>query len=380
MFSVIVAIAVAASAPTAPTPPTPVAPSTTAQPPPGGPTTLPDRTSANPIQPSPDATPVERGDTGDAVYAAQVLLARAGFSSGVIDGHFGDLAISATKGFQESAGLEATGRVDAETWAALQTNGNIPALVTVSVEPNIPLAEGKLPRKPAAQAKLQALSYETLEEAVAEKYHTTPAALARLNPGVEVKEGATLRVPNVQAAWVHTPTAVAVPGNAVGVPGKTAAATAAAQNWLTTLESLSVGPQQPIVAKLIVDKSDKFVRALDQSGRIIAQFPATIGSRKNPSPIGALTLRGVARNPVYNYDPEVIDKPGTKKFKLPPGPNNLVGVVWLDLSKENFGIHGTAEPSRIGRAASNGCIRLTNWDAAKLAQMVKPGTPVLFQS
>lgn len=373
MFSVIVAIAVAASAPTVPTPPNPVPPSTTAQPPPAGPTTLPtDQTSASPIQPGNDATPVERGDSGDTVYAAQVLLSRAGFSSGVIDGHFGDLAISATKGFQESAGLESTGRVDAQTWAALQTNGNIPALVTVSVEPNIPLADGKLPRKPAAQAKLQALSYETLEEAVAEKYHTTPAALARLNPGVEIKEGATLRVPNVQAAWVHTPTAVAVPGN-------TAAVTAADQTWLTTLESLSVEPQQPTVAKLIVDKSDRFVRALDQSGRIIAQFPATIGSRKNPSPTGAHTLRGVSRNPIYNYDPEVIDKPGTKKFKLPPGPNNLVGVVWLDLSKENFGIHGTAEPSQIGSAASNGCIRLTNWDAAKLAQMVKPGTPVLFQ-
>lgn len=103
-------------------------------------------------------------------------------------------------------------------------------------------------------------------------------------------------------------------------------------------------------------------------------------SRNTPSPTGELTVRGISHNPTYSYDPDVLDKPGTKKFQLPPGPNNIVGVVWVDLSKENYGIHGTSEPSRIGRSASHGCIRLTNWDAAKLAQMVKRGMPVVFES
>lgn len=369
MFNLIVTVALSAATDRPPTSPPAATPTPQTAPVPSPPAVP----APVPAQPGGDAGPVTRGDKGDATFAAQVLLDRAGFSSGVIDGHFGDLAVSATKAFQESAGLEPTGIVDEQTWAALRTNGNPPAFVTVSVDMNVEVADGRLPSKPQQQAKLKALSYETLVEAVAEKYHTTPAALAKLNPGVEVSAGATLRVPNVQID--STQEAVA----SVSVSGKTARATTSAQKWSTTLESLSVATQQVTVAKLVVVKSGKYLRALDPSGQILAQFPATIGSTKNPSPTGDLTLRTIAYNPTYNYDPEVLDKPGSKKFKLPPGPNNVVGVVWLDLSKENYGIHGTAEPSQIGRAASHGCIRLTNWDAAKLAQMVKPGITVSFE-
>ena len=135
---------------------------------------------------------------------------------------------------------------------------------------------------------------------------------------------------------------------------------------------------QTAAAKIVVDKTTKTVRAFDQSGRLIAQFPATIGSGETPSPVGAFKIDAIAHNPTYNYDSDVLQEPGNKKFKLPPGPNSPVGIVWIDLSKDNVGIHGTAEPAHIGRTESHGCIRLTNWDAARLAQMVAKDVPVVF--
>ncbi|MBW8708923.1 MAG: L,D-transpeptidase, partial [Alphaproteobacteria bacterium] len=123
------------------------------------------------------------------------------------------------------------------------------------------------------------------------------------------------------------------------------------------------------------------VRVLDGAGKLVALFPATIGSRHDPLPIGTWKIRGVAKLPSFHYNPDLFWDAGGKddKAKLPPGPNSPVGVVWIDLSKEHYGIHGTAEPQMISRTSSHGCIRLTNWDAAKLAQMVRPGTPATLQ-
>jgi lipoprotein-anchoring transpeptidase ErfK/SrfK len=154
------------------------------------------------------------------------------------------------------------------------------------------------------------------------------------------------------------------------------------QKWANTLRLLGVGTEQPKAAKIEVDKSDQVLRVLDGQGKLVAQFTATMGSSQFPLPLGTWKILGVGYNPPWQYDPALLanaDK-DDPKLEIPPGPNNPIGVVWIDLSKEHYGIHGTDEPHRIGRAESNGCIRLTNWDAARLAQMVGSGVEAVFKA
>ena len=134
-------------------------------------------------------------------------------------------------------------------------------------------------------------------------------------------------------------------------------------------------------ASVVLDKSESSVEALDASGKVIASYPATMGSVHDPLPIGAWKINGVSSSPSFFYDPALFWNADQShaKAKIAPGPNNPVGVVWMDLSKKNYGIHGTPEPSRIGKTSSHGCIRLTNWDAAELARLVSAGTPAVLQ-
>ncbi len=121
--------------------------------------------------------------------------------------------------------------------------------------------------------------------------------------------------------------------------------------------------------------------AVDAAGRVLASYPATMGSQHDPLPLGAWTIKGVSREPTFNYNPDLFwdAEAGHAKAKIPPGPNNPVGMAWIDLSKEHYGIHGSPEPSRVGKTESHGCIRLTNWDVAELAALVAPGTPAILQ-
>ena len=289
-------------------------------------------------------------------FALQVTLDRAGFSPGVIDGTMGRLTREALKGFQEAKGLQVTGDINPETKAAL---GELSAATeTVEIIDPGPL-QARIPKDVAEQAKLDGLGYTSLEEALAERYHTTPAVLRALNPHGEFAVGRQITVP-----------AVASVGDG-----------AATNDWEMTLDKLGVEKSQPAAAKVVVDKSDLNVRVLDPAGKLVALFPATIGSRHDPLPIGTWKIRGVAKLPSFHYNPDLFWDAGAKddKAKLPAGPNSPVGVAWIDLSKEHYGIHGTPEPEMISRTSSHGCIRLTNWDVAKLAQMVRPGTPAILQ-
>lgn len=135
----------------------------------------------------------------------------------------------------------------------------------------------------------------------------------------------------------------------------------------------------PEVARIEVNKRERALSAYDAAGKLIAYYPATIGSSDNPTPSGDLRVNGVARNPDYTYDPAKLSYgPGGKKVVVPAGPNNPVGAVWIDLSRESYGIHGTPDPAKVGKTASHGCVRLTNWDAQQLAAAVKPGVEVKF--
>jgi lipoprotein-anchoring transpeptidase ErfK/SrfK len=296
----------------------------------------------------------------------QLALDRLGFSPGVLDGKEGQSLKIALMGFQSANDLPETGVLDAATKAALGRSPTVPAtrLVTIPTDFAGQKFYPALPKDAADKAELPALGYQNLMEALAERFHTTPATLVALNaPNAPIGAGQTIVVPNI---------ADAPPASVIDDK----------RGWAPTLTSLGIAADQPAIARIEVDKSAGWLRGYGEDDKLIVQYPVTMGSAQDPLPLGNWTVKGVARNPDYNFDPKLPRNVSNSEDKqiFKPGPNSPVGVVWIDLSKEHYGIHGTPDPATIGRAESNGCVRLTNWDAARLAQMVKPGTKVLFKA
>jgi lipoprotein-anchoring transpeptidase ErfK/SrfK len=300
------------------------------------------------------------------VLRAQVILDKLGFGPGILDGRGGESLKNALKGFQESRGLKVTGVLDAATITAMRPYGGTRPTIEATLDraaftgPFVPV----IPKDYAEQAKLPAMAYGRPLEALAERFHTTPAVLVALNPGVStIRPGDRITVPN------SLPASRAYPADAT-------------PQWRATLASLNVDAAVPKAAKIVVDKSDGVLRVLDAQGKLIGQYTATMGSSRDPLPLGNWKVLHVSPNPDWKMNPKILKTVDDNKGAqiIPPGPNNPVGVVWIDLSKEHYGIHGTPHPEQIGRAESNGCVRLTNWDAARVALMVKGGTPVVFQA
>ena len=301
------------------------------------------------------------------VMQAQVVLDRLGFSPGVIDGEQGPSFEDAVRGFQIANDIEQTGMLDDETKQALARWNRIPSTREIRLTPEFvdpaTLVE-EIPEEPEQRARLERLTYTSVEEKLAERFHTTPDVLAELNPdALDYEAGSTIIVPNIGKDQITS-------------NGSTD------RNWLETLAMLGVANEQVEADHIVVDKSDGVLQVFDGDDRLIAQFPATMGSEHDPLPLGDWDITGVSTNPRFDYNPALFwDVDDSEEgVTMPPGPNSPVGVVWIDLSKEHYGIHGTAEPTSIGRAQSHGCVRLTNWDAARLAQMVSAGTKVHFQA
>jgi len=317
---------------------------------------------------------------------AQVVLERLGFAPGVIDGEPGQSTTNALRGFQESRGLAVTGELDEETRQALSQWSNIPATRIVT----IPQSWGELqfanmPEGASRQAEMEQLGYESLAEKLAERFHTTAEVLAQLNPGGRPAQASAGASPTAAPSSAATGAATYIAGQQLRVPNVGADRIVAAEiendDWRETLRSLGVGSDQPDAARIVVDKSDGWLKVFDESDKLVAMFTVTTGSGHDPLPIGEWGINGVAYNPPFAYDPELFwDVPDSAESQqLPPGPNGPVGVVWIDLTKDHYGIHGTSAPETIGTAQSHGCVRLTNWDAARLAEMVSGSTEVLFQ-
>jgi lipoprotein-anchoring transpeptidase ErfK/SrfK len=300
------------------------------------------------------------------ILHVQVILDSLGFGPGVLDGKGGRSLTAALNGFQEAKGLPRTGKPDAATLRALYPYRDKRPTVrfTLTSEALAGPFYNPLPKDYGEQAKLPSLGYATPMEKLAEMFHTQPAVLIALNaPTTRLKVGDTIVVPNA-------------------LPASRDYDAKLPDHWRQTLAMLNVDANQPVADHIVVDKSESVLRVLDKDDRLIAQFSATMGSEHDPLPLGSWKINGADYNPKFHYNPALFwdAKKGDQKEMLPPGNNGPVGVVWLDLSKEHYGIHGTPHPETIGRTESHGCIRLTNWDAARLAQMVKPGTKAVFQA
>ncbi len=298
------------------------------------------------------------------IFHAQVLLDAAGFSPGVIDGRSGQSMTKAIEGFQESRGLTTTGNLDPETrkQLLLDSRPSTRIIRLSAADVGGPFVY-PMPKKPEQQAKLKFLGYRNMLEKLAERYHTTPDTIVALNgPKKLIGPGQQLRLPNVLPSS----------RDYQGVKPQHA-------GWFSVL---NVDGNQPEGDSIIVDKSEGVLKVIDAQDRLVAQFPVTMGSEHDPLPIGKWKVTTYAFLPPFHYQPDLFwDVADSKEEqRLPPGPNGPVGVAWLDLTKENYGIHGTSEPNTIGRAESHGCIRMTNWDVLRLTRILKPGFAAVFRA
>jgi lipoprotein-anchoring transpeptidase ErfK/SrfK len=303
------------------------------------------------------------------VLAAQVMLDRAGFSSGEIDGRSGSNTKRAVSAFQQSEGLPVTGMLDAATWQRLsERGGNVQPLTTYVVsEADVagPFA-ANIPADLMEQSKLKALDYKSPLEAIGEKFHSSPGLLQQLNRGAAfARAGEEVMVPNVTVVELPSPEPARGRGRGRG------RATAPIGTTGTTPQDVTI----------YVTKATSALTVEDAAGKVIFHAPVTSGSEHDPLPIGTWKVTTVQRNPAFNYNPELFwdADPKHAKARIAPGPNNPVGTIWIDITKEHYGIHGSPEPSRIGHTESHGCVRLTNWDVARVAQWARQGTPVIFR-
>lgn len=296
---------------------------------------------------SPSRLPVGRGSRGPATLRVQVLLSRALFSPGMIDGLWGRNTETAVHWLQSREGLPTTGVVDSATLARITHLAGAPAEVVrphALTEDDVRGPFVEIPADIYEQAKLPCSCYASLPEKLSERFHATVPLLRRLNPHLvldSLAAGDTLFVPHVR-------------------PHDARAAAA--------------------VAELVVSGSGGFLHAVDARGRILYHFPITLGSTFDPSPQGSFAVRAVAYDPWWHYQPRILahvpdDEPDAR---IPPGPNSAVGGTWIALSIPRYGIHGTKAPETIGYATSAGCVRLTNWDVRFLSRRIAPGTPVRF--
>lgn len=274
------------------------------------------------------------------ITALQVFLDREGISPGVIDGKMGQNVNKAIVAWEQMTGETLDPNNADDILERLRLSGGLAIKsYTITAGDAAGPFVASIPDDYAHKAQLPALSYTSTAEMLAERFHMDEGYLRELNPGVDFS-----------------------------IPG-------------TTIKVVEPGPyKKGNVARIVANKGLKQVFAYGEDGGLIAAYPASIGSADTPSPSGTVTIERIALNPGYTYNPKINFQQGnnTQVLQIPPGPNGPVGTVWLALSKPTYGIHGTPEPSKIGRTQSHGCIRLTNWDATELAKMVKAGVTVEF--
>lgn len=302
--------------------------------------------------------PTDKAKGKPAVLRAQALLARRQFSPGVIDGNNSENFQKALRAFQQKESLSPTGKLDDPTWRKLAGEADEAAFTVYVIEEadvKGPFVR-EIPQDYEKLAERDTIGYRSSRELLAEKFHMAESLLGILNAKTDLTRAGT----NVIVANV--------------LPTETTA-----QSVRKGKAKASAEPA-PEASRVEVNKAERTLRVFNDKDQVIAFYPASIGSEEKPAPSGRLTVQTIARNPTYRYDPKYKFKgqKAERPVEVPPGPNSPVGLVWIGLSAESYGIHGTPAPENVGKTASHGCVRLTNWDALALAKLARKGLPVDF--
>lgn len=291
---------------------------------------------------APEATVAPSVQYNAALVRIEVMLDRAHFSPGVIDGFDGENVRKAVTAYQEAHQLDVNGQADDALLQTLTQQDAAPALVSyVIAADDVRGPFAPVPQDLEAMSHLDHLGYASAAEGIAEKFHMDEDLLRKLNPGVDfASAGAEIVVANAGG---------------------------------------DLGGQ---VASIVIDKRARTLRAFDGAGQLLAFYPASIGSPEAPAPSGDYAVRAVAMNPTYHYDPSRLPTFGHRDhgaLTIQSGPNNPVGAVWIALTLDTYGIHGAPQPQQVSKTQSHGCVRLTNWDATELGHAVHAGTSVSFR-
>jgi lipoprotein-anchoring transpeptidase ErfK/SrfK len=300
----------------------------------------------NAINAAPVNLPITGDVRGPSVLRTQVYLDRDHFSVGAIDGRWGRNSAITVWWWQKAHGIAPTGDVDDATFQSIaQAAGGGAAVVTYTLtadDTKGPFVN--IPDDPYDKAKLDCLCYQSLREKLSERFHSTEDFLDLLNPDVKINSleaGATINVPNVRPPFTQ---------------------------------------DQPDIAKVVISIAGNSYNGFDANGNLIFHGPTTLGAGYDPSPDETVHVVKIVPMPHFHYDPtlyhEVPDS--NPDAHMNPGPNSPVGVVWMALSKQHYGMHGTPDPDSIGYASSHGCVRLTNWDAQEVSHRIREGMPVSF--
>ncbi|MEO7097989.1 MAG: LysM peptidoglycan-binding domain-containing protein [Luteolibacter sp.] len=228
------------------------------------------------------------------------------------------------------------------------------------------------------------LGYTSAWEFVAERFHCDEAFLHHINSqikGVPVV-GTEFQVPNVIPFEIE---------KALETPLQPAA-----------------DPQKPITAAVVV------VSRLEiyQEGKLIAAMPLTtarpglhgrgswtvlnaipqprMATKREPREVpkekpASAPEPAQAGQDMANAKP-VIDPPLEKEQYLTSGPNNPVGIIWINLAKTGttdplpYGLHGTSIPAKMGTLQGIGGLRLTNWDIARATRLMPVGTALQWKA
>lgn len=289
-------------------------------------------------------------DTREITTRLQIFLDQQKFGPGKIDGAPGEFTAKALMRYQRANGLPIT----TENLDNIPLDSVHPIYITYTITEEDAKRVGSVPRKPEDQAKLKRLPYPSLLKFLVERFHSDPNFLQAINRNLDLSKlapGDTVRVPNV-------------------APFK--------------IEEVRAVGKVPVVERhkarrIVIDTREKILDLMEGQ-TLIASFPITPGSGRQPAPAGSWRILGIATLPWYRHDEGVLNH-GVRTsnfYSIPAGPSNPVGVVWIGLNKPGIGIHGTNNPLTIGRAASHGCIRLANWDAIRLVPMITEGMTVVI--